>query len=136
MTSQTPHYYQAIEPDRRRMPETRSSVIHMIRHTGDLKIYVIVGFFTNGDPGEVFLKIGKEGSTLAGLMDIIGVQMSQMMQYSIPFERIGRNLLNTNFEPLNKEGKSIAHVIVTEITRLIKERKEAFEREIGQTTTD
>ena len=130
----TPHQYQAIEPDRRRMPDTRSSMTHCIKHVGQLKIYIIVGFYDNGDPGELFIKIGKEGSTLAGIMDILGVLISQMMQYNIPWDRIARNLYHTNFEPLNLEGNSIAHVIVTETTRLIKERKEAFEREMGQTT--
>jgi len=108
------------------MPVTRHSVTHVIRHTGDLKIYIIVGFFKNGDPGEVFLKIGKEGSTLAGLMDIIGVQMSQMMQHEIPFDTIGRNLLNTNFEPLDANGKSIAHAVVTAITKILMDEKERF----------
>ena len=120
------HSYKAVPPHRRRMPVTRRSVTHVIRHVGELKIYIIVGFFTNGDPGEVFLKIGKEGSTLAGLMDIIGVQMSQMMQHEIPWSRIGRNLLNTNFEPLDEHGKSIAHAVVTAITKIIKDEKDRF----------
>ncbi len=118
------HSYQTISPPRRRLPVTRHSITHTIRHSGELKIYIIVGFFTNGDPGEVFLKIGKEGSTLAGLMDIIGVQMSQMMQYEIPWERISRNLLNTNFEPLDSHGKSIAHAVVTAITKILTDEKD------------
>lgn len=124
------HSYKTIPPPRRRMPVTRHSVTHVIRHSGELKIYITVGFFTNGDPGEVFLKIGKEGSTLAGLMDIIGVQMSQMMQHEIPWDTISRNLLNTNFEPLDNNGKSIAHVIVTAITKILKDEKERFHKEL------
>lgn len=124
--SKTRHTYKTVPPPRRRMPVTRHSVTHVIRHKGDLKIYIIVGFFKNGDPGEVFLKIGKEGSTLAGLMDIIGVQMSQMMQHEIPFDTIGHNLLNTNFEPLDADGKSIAHAVVTAITKILKDEKERF----------
>ena len=124
MTSR--HIYKPVPPPRRRMPVTRHSVTHMIRHSGQLKIYIIVGFFTNGDPGEVFLKIGKEGSTLAGLMDIIGIQMSQMMQHEIPWDTIGHNLLNTNFEPLDSNGKSIAHVIVLAITKILMDEKERF----------
>lgn len=125
--SRTKHQYKAIEPQRRRLPHTRSSVVHCIRHAGDLKIYIIVGFYTNGDPGEVFLKIGKEGSTLAGVMDILGACISQMMQYNIPWKRISRSLRNTNFAPLNVEGKSIAHAIVRAVDKIVKERKEAFD---------
>lgn len=124
MTKRTPHQYQAIEPPRRRMSSVRSSVTHCVRHSGDLKIYIIVGFFTNGDPGELFIKIGKEGSTLAGLMDIVGVCVSQMLQYSIPWDRIARSFYHTNFEPLNIEGKSIAHAIVEAADKLIKDYKE------------
>ena len=121
------HTYQSVQPPRRTMPVTRHSVTHTIRHTGDLKIYIIVGFYTNGDPGEVFVKIGKEGSTLAGLMDIIGVQISQMLQTSLPWGCIESNLLNTNFEPLNSEGKSIAHVIGKAITTILRDERSRFE---------
>jgi len=123
------HVYQKVEPPRRRMPTTRHSVTHCIRHSGDLKIYIIVGFFTNGDPGEVFLKIGKEGSTLAGLMDIIGVCISQMMQYEVPWDRVGRNFLNTNFEPLDADGRSIVHVISSAITKIVKDEKDRIQNE-------
>ncbi len=126
------HYYKAKPPPRRRMPVTRHSITHVIRHAGELKIYIIVGFFSNGDPGEVFLKIGKEGSTLAGLMDLIGVQMSQMMQHEIPWDTISRNFLNTNFEPLDSAGKSIAHAVVIAITKILKDEKERFHNAVTE----
>lgn len=129
------HSYQPVIPPRRRLPPTRRSITHTIRHSGDLKIYITVGFFTNGDPGEVFLKIGKEGSTLAGLMDIIGVQISQMMQHEIPWDRIGRRLLNTNFEPLDEHGRSIAHVIANAITGILINERTRVEKETDPDTS-
>ena len=114
------HVYKQTEPPRRHLPTTRKSVTHVARHKGDLKIYIIVGFFTNGDPGEVFIKIGKEGSTLAGLLDILGVLISTMLQYEIPWERIARNLRDTNFEPLDSNGNSIAHVIVESVDKILQ----------------
>lgn len=127
------HTYQSIIPPRRRLPQTRRSVTHTIRHTGTLKIYITVGFYTNGDPGEVFIKIGKEGSTLAGLMDIIGVQISQMLQLSIPFDEIGRHLLLTNFEPLDMQGRSIAHVIAKAISAILLNERDRVDKQVPDT---
>lgn len=111
-----------IEPDRRRLPNTRKSVTRRIEHSGELDIYITVGFFDQMHAcvaGEVFIKIGKEGSTLQGLMDIIAIQMSIMLQYGIPWPRIARKIRDTNFEPLNKDGKSVAHAIVQAVDELV-----------------
>ena len=107
------------EPHRRHLPVTRRSVIRRIRHSGDLDIYVIVGFFIGGAPGEVFVKIGKEGSTIGGLVDMWAVSVSLMLQYGIPWERVARKLRHTKFEPTNDEGKSIAHAIVDAVDDII-----------------
>lgn len=105
--------------NRRHLPDTRRSLTQRIEHVGDLDIYVTVGFYDDGDPGEVFIKIAKEGSTLAGLIDIIAVCMSLMLQFGVPWERVARKFRHTNFEPLNEKGKSIAHVIVVAVDELI-----------------
>ena len=108
--------------NRRHLPDTRPSLTHRIEHTPHLDIYVTVGFYDDNTPGEVFIKVAKEGSTLAGLIDIIAVCMSLMLQYGVPWDRVSRKFRDTNFEPLNMEGKSIAHAIVTTIDELIKGR--------------
>jgi ribonucleoside-diphosphate reductase alpha chain len=113
------------EPPRTHLPDTRQSITCRIAHTGDLDVYVILGFFENNGPGEIFIKIGKEGSTLQGLMDIIAIQSSLMLQYGIPWERIARKLRYTNFEPLNKEGHSVAHAIVEAVDKLIVQKGQA-----------
>ncbi|MHA2265906.1 MAG: TSCPD domain-containing protein [Candidatus Thorarchaeota archaeon] len=112
-----------IEPPRRRLPDTRESITRRVEHSGDLDIYVTVGFFSRMHarvPGEVFVKIAKEGSTLAGMVDMTAILMSTMLQYGIPWDRIARNLRDTNFEPVNVEGKSIAHAIVSAVDEIIE----------------
>ena len=120
---------------RQRLPETRASVTHKIEHTNNMDIYVIVGFFDSHipldskidaapveQPGEVFIKVGKEGSTLGGLCDMIAVTISLSLQYNIPWDRIARKMRNTNFEPVNLEGKSIMHAVVTAVDKILSER--------------
>lgn len=122
--------------DRKHLPDTRASVTRRIEHTPNMDIYVIVGFFepiklsvaipedivSTEQPGEVFIKLAKEGNTLGGLCDVIGVMMSLMLQYNIPWERIARKIRYTNFEPTDHTGKSIAHAIVTAVDHILSER--------------
>ena len=112
-----------IEPPRRRLPDTRKSVTRRVQHAGELDLYITVGFYSRMHalaPGEVFVKIGKEGSTLQAMVDLIAIQISMMLQYGIPWGRIADKLVYTNFEPLNNNGESVAHVIATTVTELIE----------------
>ena len=61
--------------------------------------YVIVGLFENGQPGEVFLKVAKQGSTVSGLMDTIGVLTSLALQYGVPVEALAEKFEFSKFEP-------------------------------------
>lgn len=115
------------QPRRTRLPDTRASVTHRISHTGDLDVYITVGFYTPDkdsveQPGEIFVKLGKEGSTLGGLVDGLAVSWSLALQYGIPWERLSRKLRDTKFEPLNHEGKSVLHAIVVAVDRILSER--------------
>lgn len=62
--------------------------------------YLIVGLFEDGRPGEVFLKMAKEGSTVRGLMDTIGVLTSVALQYGVPLGDLVAKFSGTRFEPL------------------------------------
>jgi ribonucleoside-diphosphate reductase alpha chain len=105
---------------RKHLPETRHSVTRRVPHLTDLDIYVVVGFFEDGEPGEIFIKLGKEGSTLRGLLDIIGLLMSQALQYGISWEQISKNIRNTNFEPRDSDGFSIGHTVVLAVDEILK----------------
>lgn len=86
------------QPRRERLPETRTSITHkfeIANHDG----YIIVGLYNDGRPGEVFLKMGKEGSTLGGLLDCIGILTSVALQYGVPLETLVNKLSHVRFEP-------------------------------------
>jgi len=106
---------------RSRLPPTRRSITRRENHTGDLDAYVTVGFHPDGHPMEVFVKIGKEGSTTGGLCNLLGVLISLLLQYGVPWEVIALKLRGTNFPPTNEEGGSVAHTIALTVDQIIKE---------------
>ncbi|MCY3413011.1 MAG: vitamin B12-dependent ribonucleotide reductase [Candidatus Heimdallarchaeota archaeon] len=85
-------------PIRRRMPETRSSKIHKFEVNGH-EGYIIVGMYNNGQPGEVFIKMSKQGSTLGGVMDSLAVLISISLQYGVPLSVLTNKFKHTKFEP-------------------------------------
>jgi ribonucleoside-diphosphate reductase alpha chain len=87
-----------LAPRRDRLPDTRRSVTHkfnVVGHEG----YLTVGFYDDGRPGEMFVTMAKEGSTIAGLMDWIGTQTSLMLQYGVPLHAIVRKAAGMHFQP-------------------------------------
>lgn len=97
-------------PTRKRLPDTRQSIIHKVTITdpvvGDLDIYIIVGFYPDGSPGELFVKVGKEGSTLHGLLNVACIQTSLLLQYGIPISQIAQKLTGIMFVPGGKTDDS------------------------------
>jgi ribonucleoside-diphosphate reductase alpha chain len=85
-------------PKRERLPETRRSLTHKFE-VCDLEGYITVGFYDDGRPGEVFVKIAKHGSTISGLVDTIAVLTSMALQYGVPVEALARKFEFTRFEP-------------------------------------
>ncbi len=83
---------------RERLPITRKSVTHKFSVCGT-EGYLIVGLYDNGKPGELFIKIAKEGSTLSGLFDTIGILTSLGLQYGVPMQAMIDKLKHTKFEP-------------------------------------
>ena len=86
------------QPHRRRLPDQRSSVTHKF-DVGGQEGYVTVGLYDDGSPGEVFVTISKEGSTIRGLMDSVAVLTSLALQYGVPLEDLARKFEGTRFEP-------------------------------------
>ncbi|RLS44657.1 MAG: vitamin B12-dependent ribonucleotide reductase, partial [Planctomycetota bacterium] len=72
-------------PARRRLPATRHSLTHKFS-VGGHEGYITVGLFEDGTPGELFISMAKEGSTIGGLMDVIGTETSMGLQYGVPLE--------------------------------------------------
>jgi ribonucleoside-diphosphate reductase alpha chain len=85
-------------PYRRRLPDERPSITHKFR-VGEQEGYLTVGLFDDGTPGEVFITISKEGSTIRGLMDSVAVLISLALQYGVPLEDLVRKFRGVHFEP-------------------------------------
>ncbi len=86
------------EPVRRRMPETRVAINHKFEIAGH-KGYLTVGMFEDGQPGELFIQMNKEGSTIGGLMDTVATLTSISLQYGVPLESLVKKFAYQRFEP-------------------------------------
>src|SRR6185437_3511154 len=85
-------------PRRERLPHTRRSLTHKFNIQGH-EGYVTVGFYLDGRPGEVFITMAKEGSTIGGLMDVLGTSISIGLQYGVPLEVFVNKFAHARFEP-------------------------------------
>jgi ribonucleoside-diphosphate reductase alpha chain len=83
---------------REKMPYERASITHKFSVSGH-EGYVTVGMYEDGRPGEVFIKMSKEGSTLSGVMDGLALTISLGLQYGVPLKVFVDKLVNTRFEP-------------------------------------
>ncbi len=83
---------------REKMPAERASVTHKFS-IGGHEGYITVGMYEDGRPGEIFIKMSKEGSTLSGIMDGLALTVSIGLQYGVPLKVYVDKLLNTRFEP-------------------------------------
>jgi ribonucleoside-diphosphate reductase alpha chain len=86
------------KPRRERLPDTRNSVTHKFSIAGH-EGYINVGLYPDGRPGEVFITMAKEGSTIGGLMDSFGTAISLSLQYGVPLEVLVNKFSHTRFEP-------------------------------------
>jgi ribonucleoside-diphosphate reductase alpha chain len=85
-------------PVRRRLPQDCRSVRHKFDIAGH-EGYIHVGLYEDGTPGELFIKIAKEGSTISGLMDTIGILTSMALQYGVPLDVLVSKFSHVRFEP-------------------------------------
>jgi ribonucleoside-diphosphate reductase alpha chain len=86
------------EPVRQKLPKIRGSKTFSFR-VADCHGYVTVGEYEEGRPGEIFLKVAKQGSTLAGIMDAFAISVSMGLQYGVPLEAFVEKFTNVRFEP-------------------------------------
>jgi ribonucleoside-diphosphate reductase alpha chain len=93
-------------PRRRKLPEERAAIAHKFAIAGH-EGYVHVGLYEDGTPGEIFITMNKEGSTLSGIMDTLALSLSMNLQYGVPLEVLCGKLVGQRFEPMgmtaNKE---------------------------------
>jgi ribonucleoside-diphosphate reductase alpha chain len=86
-------------PRRERLPDTRNSVTHKF-NVGGHEGYINVGMYDDGRPGELFITMAKEGSTVGGMMDAFGTAISVALQYGVPLEDLVNKFSHMRFEPM------------------------------------
>ena len=115
---------EAALPHRRRLPAERSAVTHKFDIAGH-EGYITVGLYPDGQPGEIFLKMAKEGSTVSGLMDTFATSVSLALQYGVPLKDLVNKFAHVRFEPSGFTGNQeipIAKSIVDYIFRWLGSR--------------
>jgi ribonucleoside-diphosphate reductase alpha chain len=88
---------------RRRLPDERHSLTHHFL-IGGQEGYVTVGLYEDGVPGEMFIRMAKEGSTVSGLMDSFATAVSLALQYGVPMQVLCDKFSHTRFEPSGWSG--------------------------------
>ncbi|MDE0425954.1 MAG: vitamin B12-dependent ribonucleotide reductase [Candidatus Poribacteria bacterium] len=88
----------AAHPVRRRLPDERRAIAHKFS-IGGHEGYIHVGLYEDGSPGEVFLRMNKEGSVISGLMDSVAILTSVALQYGVPLESLVNKFSHVRFEP-------------------------------------
>ncbi len=112
------------KPYRRRLPDERRAVTHKYQVAGH-EGYITVGLYPDGQPGEIFLKMAKEGSTVSGLMDTLATMTSIALQYGVPLRDLVNKFTHVRFEPSGFTGNPevpIAKSIVDYIFRWMGSR--------------
>jgi ribonucleoside-diphosphate reductase alpha chain len=114
----------AARPARHRLPSERAAITHKFDIQGH-EGYLTVGLYEDGQPGEIFLKMAKEGSTLSGMMDSFATSISVALQYGVPLRLFCAKFAHTRFEPAGYTGNPeipIAKSIVDYIFRWLAAR--------------
>ncbi len=88
---------------RNRLPEERASITHKFK-VGDHEGYITVGLYPDGEPGELFITMAKEGSTVSGLMDSFACAASIALQHGVPLKLLCEKFAHTRFEPSGWSG--------------------------------
>ena len=108
---------------RKRLPETRLGITAKAS-VAKMEYYVTVNFYPDSArPGEVFVVIAKEGSTIAGFVDALAVTISIALQYGVEWNILGDKYLHTIFDPRDDDASSLVDGIAQTITKIIEIRK-------------
>jgi ribonucleoside-diphosphate reductase alpha chain len=90
---------------RHRLQDERASITHKFSIAGH-EGYITVGLYTSGQPGEIFIKMAKEGSTVSGLMDAFATSISLALQHGVPLKVLCEKFAHTRFEPSGWTGNA------------------------------
>ena len=105
-------------PIRKKLPGTREAIVHKFCVAGH-EGYLTVGLYENKKPGELFITMSKEGSTVGGLMDVVGTSTSMNLQYGVPLETLVKKFKNQKFEPFGYISEGHENLVQGEAKSLI-----------------
>jgi ribonucleoside-diphosphate reductase alpha chain len=114
----------AARPVRRKLDDERHAVTHKFSISGH-EGYLTIGLYEDGQPGEIFLRMAKEGSTVSGLMDTIATMTSIALQYGVPLKALVDKFSHTRFEPsgfTNNRSIPIAKSVMDYVFRYLGNR--------------
>jgi ribonucleoside-diphosphate reductase alpha chain len=94
---------EAVRPSRRRLPDERRAITHHFSIAGH-EGYLTVGVYEDGSPGEIFVRMAKQGSTISGLMDSFATVVSLALQHGVPLDVLCAKFTHTRFEPSGWSG--------------------------------
>jgi ribonucleoside-diphosphate reductase alpha chain len=109
---------------RRKLDDERQALTHKFSIAGH-EGYLTVGMYGDGQPGEIFLRMAKEGSTVSGLMDTIATMTSIALQYGVPLKALVDKFSHTRFEPAgftNNREIPIAKSVMDYVFRFLGQR--------------
>ena len=101
--SSGPSLVEGAKAYRRRLPDVRNAVVHHFS-VGGQEGYLTIGLYEDGVPGEIFIRMAKEGSTVSGLMDSFATAVSLALQYGVPLKVLCGKFSHTRFEPSGWSG--------------------------------
>ena len=91
-------------PERKRLPDERASVVKKIQFGEELKLYLIVGLYEDGSPGEIIIRGLREGSRSGGLLNAFARVFSTSLQFGVPLEDLVSSISHLRFEPMGMTG--------------------------------
>jgi len=112
---------QAARAKQRKMPSRRQAVIHEFK-IGNHKGFLTIGLYEDGTPGEIFIDMSKEGSTVSGLLDSTAIAVSYALQYGVPLDKFIEKYSHMRFEPSGFTGNQdlpIAESIIDYVFRYL-----------------
>ena len=109
--------------EQHQFPATRSGLTR--KFNCGLDVYLTVNLKPDGDPGEVFVKLGKQGSTISGLMQVWAVTISAALQRGVAWSDLREKYKGTTFEPRTHEYSSLVDAVTQNIDAIIEELRQA-----------
>lgn len=107
--------------NRVKMPDQRAGDTRKVQ-VGGWELYITVNYFDNDQPGEVFVTVGKNGTTVSGLMQTIATQFSMLLQAGVPCARICENMKHHKFEPRDESFDSLVDALQSTVLQSCSDR--------------